>query len=268
MLYRRVPTQISLAAFPAAEAAAVAAEKLATALKEEPIVCTDLICVAKNLDGKIHIREHGNDGPVDGFVAGGSQGTYYGACAGEIALSIFGEVGTTVGGVAGGFIGGTVGGVGGFVVGAVKGIAVKSKDENNHSLNLLADALEPGSSMLIACFDEVLVKMSDVNKKFKDFEQEELVAETATSIRNALKTKKILSMTALVGEEETTSVQTTFSKDALNMAVLLLMPERRAMPQGAKGKGLKEEKDSLTKLMLLRRTKQWKKSAASSASSQ
>lgn len=160
MIYKRIPTQIVVAAFTdegGAQKCLEAVAKAAAEEKEGPVpVATNAAIATKCADGKMHVKEYGKPNMVKGLLGGTILGGVAGAALGAIALAILGPVGSAVGAVAGGAIGAPLGAVNGAIVGTVGKWTIESMDKSK--LEGLGDALEPGTSALVLVFAEIIVE--------------------------------------------------------------------------------------------------------------
>lgn len=60
--YKRVPTQIIVAAYHKEDGAENALQNLVDAMKDEAIVCTNIAVAKRNAKGKVHVKELGKAG--------------------------------------------------------------------------------------------------------------------------------------------------------------------------------------------------------------
>ena len=188
-LYKRVPTQILIAAYHKEDGAQNALMNLVEAMMDEQIVCTNVAVARMDAKGRVRVKELGKPGFVKGLVGGGAHGKAAGAALGGAALSLLGPIGVGVGAVTGGLAGGALGSVQGAVIGSIGKLTVEGMDKDR--LKGLGSALQPSTSALIAVFSEVVVskhKFKSELKKHQDLDDmvELMDADITEKLRNNL----------------------------------------------------------------------------------
>mmetsp|Transcript_1103 Transcript_1103/g.2573 ORF Transcript_1103/g.2573 Transcript_1103/m.2573 type:complete len:276 (+) Transcript_1103:154-981(+) len=158
MIYKRIPTQILVAAFTDEGGAQKCLEAVAKAAAEEKAgpITTNAAVATKGVDGKMRVKEYGKPNMVKGLLGGTVLGGVSGAALGGAALAILGPVGIGVGAIAGGAVGAPLGAVKGAMVGTVGKWTTEGMDKSK--LEGLGDALAPGTSALVLVFAEIIVK--------------------------------------------------------------------------------------------------------------
>ncbi|CAB9525256.1 expressed unknown protein [Seminavis robusta] len=225
MMYKRVPVQIAVVAFPNSNTAASAAGNLATTLALKGVTCANLVIVKKDEDSKVTIKEYGKDGPFNGFIVGGTSGTFVGAAVGGIALSLLGPIGMAAGGSVGAIAGGAIGALNGTITGTAKAVMVESVDKEK--IQLLGSCLTPNSSALVAVFEEVVMTKSELKKKHSDKlkEVDEVTKLAAETISSALKQDQFVGVGLDVDDEGILLSRTIVSDDKINIGTFMLTPE-------------------------------------------
>jgi len=186
-LYKRVPTQIVIAAYHKEDGAEQALANLVEAMADEQIVCTNVAIAMKNDKGKVHCKELGKPGFVKGLVGGGVAGNTAGAAIGGAALHLLGPVGVGAGAIAGGLVGGAIGSVKGAVLGSAGKVATEGMDKKD--LKSLESALIPSTSALVAVFGEVTVSKHKFKEGLKERKEgvDDIVATMSADITEKLK---------------------------------------------------------------------------------
>jgi len=187
-LYKRIPTQIVIAAYHKEDGAEKARANLVEAMADEQIVCTNVAIAKKNDKGKVHCKELGKPGFVKGLIGGGVAGNAAGAAIGGAALHLLGPIGVGAGAIAGGLVGGAIGSVKGAVLGSAGKITTEGMDKG--SLKSLKSALIPSTSALVAIFGEVTVSKRKLKKEgLKERKEgvDEIVAMMASDMTEKLK---------------------------------------------------------------------------------
>jgi uncharacterized membrane protein len=130
-MYKRIPTQIAIAAFTKEETADEVVKKLVDAMADGKAVCTNLAIAKKNKDGKIKVKELGKPSLLKGMAAGTAAGAVVGSVVGGISLAFLGPVAV---------VGGAVGGIAGGAVGSINGAAIGTYVSPSSSTNCLPNS--------------------------------------------------------------------------------------------------------------------------------
>lgn len=164
-LYKRVPTQILIAAYNKKDGADKALAELIEAMKDKQIVCTNVAVAKMDKKGRVRVKELGKPGFLNGLMGGGAHGKAAGAAVGGAALSLLGPIGVTIGGATGGLVGGALGSVQGAVIGSAGKMTVEGMEKDK--LDNLGSSLLPETSALVVVFSEVVVSKQKFNEELK-----------------------------------------------------------------------------------------------------
>ena len=223
-MYKRVPTQIVVAAFNKEEDAEKCLHGVAKAMMQDDKfpICTNAAVAKKGTDGKTKVKEYGKPNMLKGLVGGTAVGGAAGAAVGGAALSILGPIGVGAGALAGGAIGAPLGAVQGAIVGAVGKWSVEGMDKNK--LEGLREALEPGTSALVLVFAEVILKKSVFETELKEYKnQTDVIAQAMSkSISNNLKEGNDCAHLLAVTEDGIVGMKVVVGKEVFDIATVVL----------------------------------------------
>ena len=219
--YKRLPTQIVVAAFHNDTKAEKAAELLIDAAFIGLLRFRNLAVVRKDEYGAVKIQETGD--MTDGLAA------TVGMFLGGLALLILGPAGVVAGGAAGAIVGRT----GQILLNEeAKKVSDKSLDKNR--LVELGDVLKPGSSAVVVVVEEAIIdKRKTKNIKMK-LTQHGVLAALAAKIRMSLDRGKDVAYAVSVDKDRISAVRMVSDEHATDIKCMFATSEGVTVGRGAK----------------------------------
>jgi uncharacterized membrane protein len=203
-----VPVQLIVAAFNDEKTAGEALKALKKAKKEKLITIQDAAVLRRDEKNKLHIKEQGDLSGGQGALFGGALGLTIGILAGPGAL-LAGAAGAAIG-----------------------GLAAKLKDSGftNERLKVIGDALQPGTSAIIAIVEHKWV--AELEKQMADVGADVVTTALSDEILKQLSDGKDVAISALgtdgvvdinkmvTGEDSLQTDSVTITKDGLSASTV------------------------------------------------
>jgi hypothetical protein len=251
-MYKRVPTQVVVAAFPSEDGAEKCLHNLASSMKKGSFpTCTNAVIASKATSGRVKVSELGKPGMLKGLVGGAAVGEASGAVVGGAALSILGPIVSAAGATAGGAVGGSLGMVKGAIVGTLAKFTVDGMDTSKKTA--LKEALEPGTSALVLVFAEVIVRKSHFDNELEAFKDDTdlLAQKISTEINKNLKDGNNIAFLFATTEDGFVGQKVVTGDAVLELAQFIITEdaaaviEFKATPEGAAYTGMVTTEDAV-----------------------
>lgn len=214
-----VPVQVVIAAFKEEEAADEVLRALKAAKKEHLIGIQNAAVLRRDQKSKLHVKELKDWGGGRGAAFGGALGAVVGVLAGPGALAV---------GAAGALIG---------------GLAAKLRDSgfSNRRLEAIGDALQPGTSAIVAVVEHTWV--AELEREMEEANAEVMTAAIAADVAQQLDAGREVAYTALSSADAFAAGRVAVGEDAAEVSSIVLTEEGAVVDDlVASGEGAIEER--------------------------
>jgi uncharacterized membrane protein len=214
-----VPVQVVIAAFKEEEAADEVLRALKAAKKDHLIGIQNAAVLRRDQKNKLHVKELKDWGGGKGAVFGGALGAVVGVLAGPGALAV---------GAAGALIG---------------GLAAKLRDSgfSNRRLEAIGDALQPGTSAIVAVVEHTWV--AELEREMEEANAEVMTAAIAADVAQQLDAGREVAYTALSSADAFAAGRVAVGEDAAEVSSIVLTEEGAVVDDlVASGEGVVEER--------------------------